>query len=144
MNALAAVREARVPALRLKRWSWEDDDGDHAIASGDVVRIRALFFNHLADAARLTAGITVQEPYSFLDLRRSEADIGFLAGGDSVEVTFEFTVNAECAAEFSRFICTHMYRRSRWRIWPTCCPFVKSFPAGSSSESECPVYCHGW
>ena len=108
VNALAAVREARVPALRLKRWSWEDDDGDHAIASGDVVRIRALFFNHLADAARLTAGITVQEPYSFLDLRRSEADIGFLAGGDSVEVTFEFSVNADAPLNQQIHLYTHV------------------------------------
>ena len=92
VNALIAVQETDVPAIRLKQWLWEDDDGDQTIAPGDVVMIHALFVNHLADAGQSTVRLVGEEPYSFLEMRRGEIGIEGLAGGDSAEVTFEFRV----------------------------------------------------
>ena len=92
VNALAAVQAPELPAVRLKRWSWTDQDGDRQIASGDVVTITATVVNYLSDARGLSVGLVGAESYSFLDLTSAEVEVGFLAGGDSVEVEFEFRV----------------------------------------------------
>ena len=92
VNALAAVQAPTLPAVRLKRWSWTDLDGDRMIASGDVVTITATVVNYLSDAHGLSVGLVGAEPYSFLDITTSEVDVGFLAAGDSTEVQFEFRV----------------------------------------------------
>ena len=92
VNALAAVQAPTLPAVRLKSWSWTDQDGDRHIASGDVVTITATVVNYLSDARGLSVGLVGAEPYSFLDLTSAEVEVGFLAGGDSVEVQFELTV----------------------------------------------------
>ncbi|MYJ55188.1 MAG: S8 family serine peptidase, partial [Rhodothermaceae bacterium] len=95
VNALAAVQAPTLPAVRLKRWSWADQDGDRQIASGDVVTITATVVNYLADARGLSVGLVGAEPYSFLDMTTAEAEVGFLAGGDSTEIHFEFRVAAD-------------------------------------------------
>ena len=95
VNGLVAIQEANVPAIRLKEWSWEDDDENNAIDSGDIVRVKALFVNHLADASQLTIGLVSRESYPFIELPKERVEIGFLAGGDSKEVTFEFRVTAD-------------------------------------------------
>ena len=95
VNALAAVQAPTLPAVRLKRWSWTDRDGDRQIASGDVVKITATVVNYLSDARGLSVGLVGAEPYSFLDMTAAEVEVGFLAGGDSVEVEFEFRVDAD-------------------------------------------------
>ena len=95
VNARAAVQSQSLPAVRLQRWSWADDDGDRRIASGDVVTITATMVNYLSDARGLSVGLVGAEPYPFLDLTAAEAEIGVLAGGDSVEVQFEIRVAAE-------------------------------------------------
>ena len=92
VNALAAVQAPTLPAVRLKRWSWTDQDGDRRIASGDVVTITATVVNYLSDARGLTVGLVGAEPYSFLDMTAAEVEVGFLAGGDSIEVQLEFRV----------------------------------------------------
>ncbi len=94
VNALAAIREPAVPAVRLKRWSWIDSDGDSMIASGDQVTITATVGNHLADAQQLKVALVAAGDYPFLDMTMAEADIGSLAGGDSTEVTLTFSVNS--------------------------------------------------
>ncbi|MDE2730979.1 MAG: S8 family serine peptidase [Bacteroidota bacterium] len=90
VNALAAVQAPTLPAVRLKRWSWTDQDGDRRIASGDVVTITATVVNYLSDARELTVGLVGAESYLFLDM--TEVEVGFLAGGDSIEVEFEIRV----------------------------------------------------
>ena len=95
VNALAAVQEPTMPAVRLKRWSWADQDGDRQIASGDVVTITATVVNYLSDARGLSVGLVGAEPYSFLDMTGAEVEVGFLAGGDSTEVQLEFRVAAD-------------------------------------------------
>ncbi len=92
VNALAAIKEPAVPAVRLKRWSWMDSDADSMIASGDQVTITATVVNHLADARQLKVALVPAGDYPFLDMTMAEADIGSLAGGDSAEVTLSFAV----------------------------------------------------
>ena len=95
VNALAAVQVPTLPAVRLKRWSWTDQDGDRQIASGDVVTITATMVNYLSDARGLNVGLVGAEPYPFLDMTNAEVGVGFLAGGDSIEVQFKFRVAAD-------------------------------------------------
>ena len=95
VNALAAVQAPTFPAVRLKRWSWTDQDGDRMIESGDLVTVTATVVNYLSDARGLSVGLVGAEPYSFLDLTGAEVEVGFLAGGDSVEVEFGFRVTTD-------------------------------------------------
>ena len=92
VDALAAVQAPTSPAVRLKRWSWADDDGDRVIESGDVVTITATMVNYLSDARGLSVGLVGAEPYPFLDMAMAEMAVGFLPSGDSTEVQFEFRV----------------------------------------------------
>ncbi len=108
VNALAALDMPAVPAVRLKRWSWVDDDGDRQIASGDVVTVTATLVNYLADAGQLRVGLVGAEPYSFIDLTAASVDIGSLAGGDSIEVRLEFTVASDAPANQRVRFFTHI------------------------------------
>ena len=92
VNAVAAVQPPTLPAVRLKHWSWTDQDGDRMIASGDAVTVTATVVNYLSDARGLTVGLVGAEPYSFLDMTTAEVEVGFLAGGDSTEIELEFRV----------------------------------------------------
>ena len=87
-----------MPAVRLKRWSWADDDGDRQIASGDAVTITATVVNYLSDARGIRVGLAGAASYPFLDMTAAEADVGFLASGDSVEVRLEFRVATNAPA----------------------------------------------
>ena len=92
VNAVAAVQAPTLPAVRLKRWSWTDQDGDRQIVSGDVVTVTATVVNYLSDVRGLSVGLVGAEPYLFLNMTTAEVEVGFLAGGDSIEVKFEFRV----------------------------------------------------
>ncbi len=92
VNALAAVQEPTLPAIRLQNWSWEDQDGNRIIEPSNVVTITLDVINHLNDANQLQIELVGEEPYSFLEWSTSEVEVGPLAGGASTEVTFEFTV----------------------------------------------------
>ena len=109
VNALAAVQAPTVPAVRLKRWSWTDQDGDRMIEPGDRIAITATVVNYLSDARGLNVGLVGAESYPFLEITTAEAEVGFLAGGDSTEVRFEFKVAAD-APENQR---VHFYTRIR-------------------------------
>ncbi len=110
VNALAAVQETSHSGVRLTRWSWEDDDGDQIIVSGDEVTITAVFTNHLADARELTVELQSDQSYPFLELHQTEVKIGFLGGGDSKEVTFQFRVSEE--ASYNRRIRFYVHTRA--------------------------------
>ncbi len=94
VNALAAVQEPSLPAIRLQRWSWEDQDGDLIIESGDRVTIEMVIVNHLADANQLRVELVGSRSYPFLQWSTSEVEVGTLASGDETEITFEFTVES--------------------------------------------------
>ncbi len=99
VNVLAAVEEASpLPAVRVKRWTWEDRDGTSRIGSGDVVTITATLVNHLADANQLQVELVGAESYPYLQWNRNRANIGLLARGDSTAVTFEFSVASDAPA----------------------------------------------
>ncbi len=95
VNALTAVQVPTLPAVRVNKLFWKDDDGDSIIESGDQVTITINFFNHLADANQLQVELRGAESYPFVQWTTSEVDIGPLAGDDETEVTFEFTVAPE-------------------------------------------------
>ena len=95
VNAWSAVQTPALPAVRLVRWSWADDDGDRRVASGDVVTITAKVVNYLSDARQLRVGLAGAESYSFIDMTVAETDVGYLASEDSAEVRFEFRVAAD-------------------------------------------------
>ena len=92
VNAEAALQEPTLPAVRVKRWSWSDSDGDTAIASGDEVMIEAAMVNYLADAEDLAIEIAAAESYPFIDITATGTTVGRLARGDSTRVTFRFSV----------------------------------------------------
>ena len=94
VNALAAVQPPTVPGVRLKRWSWVDDDGDGEIASGDIVTVTATVVNYLIDAMQLRVELVPVDPYTFIDMPGGGVDVGALASGDSTEVQFAFTVSS--------------------------------------------------
>lgn len=98
VNALAAIQPPTLPAVRLKRWSWTDHDGDRTIAPGDAVTVTATVVNYLADARQLKVGLVGAAPYSFIDIVTGEVDVGHLASGDSTEVSFEFRVASDTPA----------------------------------------------
>ena len=58
INAEAALQTPVLPAIRVKRWSWTDADGDSQITSGEEVTIMATMVNYLADARQLSVGLT--------------------------------------------------------------------------------------
>ena len=95
VNAFAAVQVPTLPAVRVKRWSWADSDGDGHIASGDHVAVTVMFINHLADAQQLVVGLMPEELYTFIDMTTPEVQVGALNSGDSTEVTFGFTVASD-------------------------------------------------
>ncbi len=92
VNAEASLKVPAFPAVRLKRWTWDDTDGDHMIMSGEEVTIKAVFINYLADAQQLSIGLTGAESYPYIDLSNAEQTVGHLARGDSTEVTLRFVV----------------------------------------------------
>ena len=92
VNAEAALQTPVLPAIRVKRSSWTDADGDSQIASGEEVTITATVVNYLADARQLSVGLTAAESYPYIDITTAEQTVGRLARGDSTEVTFRFTV----------------------------------------------------
>ena len=98
VSAWAAVQAPSLPAVRLQRSSWADDNGDRQIASDDVMAITATVANYLSDVRQLRVGLAEAEPYPFIDMTATEAEVGYLAGGDSVEVTLEVRVAADAPA----------------------------------------------
>ena len=95
VNAASAVQAPALPAVRLVRWSWADDDGDRRVSSGDVVTITATVVNYLSDARQLRVGLAGAESYPFIDMTMAETEVGYLASEDSAEVRFEFRVAAD-------------------------------------------------
>lgn len=98
VNAEAALQAPAFPAVRLRRWSQSDSDGDGLITSGEEVTITATVVNHLADARQLTIGLAAAESYPFLDVSMAEHTVGNLASGDSTDVTLRFTVASDAPA----------------------------------------------
>jgi len=99
VNALAAVQVSTLPAIRIRRWSWEDHDGDRIIEPSDRVTILMTVVNHLADANQLRVELVGAEPYSSVQWITREVEVGRLANGDSVQVVFEFTVASNALAD---------------------------------------------
>ena len=109
VNAEASLKMPVFPAVRLKRWTWDDTDSDRMITSGETVTINAVVTNHLADAQELIIGLTGAESYPYIDLSNAEQNLGRLVRGDSTEVTLQFVVAND--APLSRVV--RLYTRIR-------------------------------
>jgi subtilisin family serine protease/Leucine-rich repeat (LRR) protein len=92
VNAEASLQAATVPAVRVKRWSWSDADGNGRIDSGDHVTINATVINYLSVARSLTVELVEAESYPFITMTAAEYRVGSLERDDSTEVTFQFEV----------------------------------------------------
>ncbi len=100
VNAFTAVRKSPFsPLLQLKRWAFDDDDGNNEISAGDKVTVTAVFANYLTDARQLQVRLEEEKPYPFLKWHRREVDVGFLGADDSVRVDFEFQIEADASAK---------------------------------------------
>ena len=95
VNAKASLQPPTLPAVRVKRWSWTDDDGDREIDPGDLVTINATMINYLADAQQLVVELAEAESYPYITLVEAGQSVGVLGGGDSVKVTFKFSVSTD-------------------------------------------------
>jgi len=95
INALSVVQDSVISGIRLKEWSWVDDDGNQSITSGDHVKIKANFVNYLSDASNVSVSIIPMSSYSFLEMTTDQVSIGGLSGADSAEAIFEFRVTAD-------------------------------------------------
>ena len=93
VNALAAVQTPpSMPAIRLKRWSWIDDDGNREISPGDAVTITAVLVNYLSNTSQLNVELVQEDTYPFLNWETHEKDVGVIARDDSVKIKFDFNV----------------------------------------------------
>jgi subtilisin family serine protease/Leucine-rich repeat (LRR) protein len=101
VNAKASLQAATVPAVRVKRWSWRDADGDGRIDSGDQVTVDATVVNYLSAARSLTLELVEAESYPFITMTAAEYQLGALERGDSAEVTFQFEVAANAPLNVS-------------------------------------------
>ena len=92
VNALTAVQknDLFLPSLRIKRWTWVDDDENHEIFPGDEVTIETVLTNHLSDANQLQVELVPADSYPFLDWITREKEVGELVSKDSVRLEFSF------------------------------------------------------
>ncbi len=95
VNAEAGLKAVTLPAVRVKEWSWEDEDGDNEIAPGEEVTVQVTFVNYLADAQQLTVELIPLEPYPYMTLLDAKKSIGALRNKASTTVTFRFSVAAD-------------------------------------------------
>ena len=100
-NAEASLNMVTVPAVRLKHWSWKDDDGDLQIDPGDEVTVRVVVINYLANAEQLSVEMVPLESYPYLQLLESKHTIGVLNHDDSKEVEFKILVDESAPANRS-------------------------------------------
>ena len=92
VNAEASLQAVTVPAVRVKKWSWKDNDGDQQIDPGDEVTVNVTFINYLAATRQLTVKLVPLEAYPYVTLLDAEQSLGVLETGDSTMATFRFSV----------------------------------------------------
>ncbi len=101
VNAEASLTAVNTPAVRLKRWSWEDDDGDQQIDPGDEVTVQVVVINYLSDAQQLAVEMVPVESYPYLQLRETKRTVGALNHDDSTVVEFNISVDESAPANRS-------------------------------------------
>jgi len=103
VDAEASLNLVTQPAVRVKRWSWEDDDGDFQIDPGDEVTVRIVVINYLADAQQLSVEMVPVESYPYLQSLESKRSIGALNHDDSTTVEFKISVDQSTPANRAAF-----------------------------------------
>ena len=101
VNAEASLQAPTVPAVRVKRWSWSDADGNGRIDSGDHVKVDATVVNYLSAARSLTVELVPAESYPFITMTAAEYNVGSLERGNSKDVEFQFEVAANAPPNVS-------------------------------------------
>ncbi|MCY4160095.1 MAG: S8 family serine peptidase [Bacteroidetes bacterium] len=108
INAEASLTPSLVPAVRVQRWSWEDNDGNSQIDPGDEVTIKINLINYLADTQQLNVTITPLETYPYITLKDSEQSVGILSTGDSTTVEFKILISPSTPPNRSVYFSLHI------------------------------------
>ncbi|MCY4225936.1 MAG: S8 family serine peptidase [Bacteroidetes bacterium] len=109
INAYTSLQPPQFPGIRVRKWSWSDDDGDRQIDSGDEVTINIQLINHLLDAQNATIEMVPSVLNSFITLEQPEILIGHLPSNDSMDVVFRFNVGTNAGLGQT----VHFYPRIR-------------------------------
>ena len=99
VNAEASLQTAAFPAVRVRRWSMRNADGNPLIGPGDEVTINATVVNYLADAWQLNVELTAAKSYPYITIAAAEQSVGYLERGDSTEVAWRITIAADAPEE---------------------------------------------
>lgn len=107
INAEAAVTPTNSPALRIKRWSWTDRNGDQIIQPEEPVRLRLHFVNYLSDAQNLEIAL-MELNNQYLSIEPQSQTIGALASGDSIVVEFTISGNSNTPTNQLAYLATRI------------------------------------
>ena len=92
VDADSAVTAAPVPGIRVVAWSYENQDGNTQINSGDQVQATISFKNFHGSGADIFAELTSDATY--LQWSTQRVSLGSMANGETRDVTFSFSVAA--------------------------------------------------
>ncbi len=90
INAYRAVTERSNPAIRIAGTSFTESGNDGFIENGETVNVSVSLVNHLADASSVSVTLTQADPE--IAITSDYAFVSSLPAGDTVAVTFQFTL----------------------------------------------------
>lgn len=90
INALRAVSDFSIPAIRLKDVSFTDSGGNGIINAGETIDVTLNFINYLASASNVN--ITLSESDNNITVTNGNGSISSLNSGQEQPVTLQFTV----------------------------------------------------
>ncbi|RMG60970.1 MAG: T9SS C-terminal target domain-containing protein [Calditrichaeota bacterium] len=90
INALRAVSDFSLPAVRIARVSFVDAGGDGIINAGETVDLTVTLTNFLASASGITASLS--SPDNAVTVTSGASNISALNSGDSLDAAFQFKV----------------------------------------------------
>ncbi len=90
INAFRAVTETGFPAIRLVALDVTDSDADGYLESGETVQLTARFTNHLTPATNVQ--FQLNSDANYLTILQGNAQVPQLNPGDTVAVTFSFSI----------------------------------------------------
>lgn len=90
INALRAVTDFSIPAVRIKEVSFTDSGGNGIINAGETIDLTVQFINYLAAAG--SVAITLTESDNNITVTSANATIPAIASGGVESANFQFTV----------------------------------------------------
>ncbi len=92
INALRAVSDFNLPAVRIARVTFQDADGNGIINAGETIDLTLTITNFLAPASSVS--LLLNSPDNALTVTSAAANLTSLYSGDSLDATFQFKVAA--------------------------------------------------